>query len=84
MEPVTNPQTAIRRFEKNKVREITKTQFDNGFTIYVSHIKGQPGVRERRWNVQHGKIMSCEITNPEDRKKNEKKIQKFIRRWNDG
>jgi hypothetical protein len=80
---VTNPATAIRRFEKNEVRDVSgpiPTPF--GISLMTTHIKGQRGVRERIWHIKDDKILKCEILNPEDKEKNERKIHKFIDRWN--
>lgn len=83
MSTVTNAGTAIRRFEKNEIRDVRgPIEDESGISFYESHIKGQPGVRERKWYVQYGKIIKCEINNPEDKERNERKIKKFIQKWN--
>jgi len=84
MATVTNPGTAIRRFEKGEVRDVRgPIEDESGIVFFESHIKGQPGVRERKWFIQLGKILKCEINNPEDKERNERKIQKFITKWNE-
>jgi len=82
---VTNPGTAIRRFEKNEVRDVRGPIIDeSGIVLFESNIKGQPQVRQRTWLVQYGKILKCDILNPEDKERNELKIKKFIVKWNSG
>jgi hypothetical protein len=80
---VIDPVTAIRRFEKNEVRDVESDPVHvNGSTTLMSHIAGQPETRKRFWVVQNHLILGCTIMDSKDKEKNERKITKFIHRWN--